>query len=159
MINYFVSRTSRLWNGSVLEDPVARPPQRSRGIWTTPVNLRVLCFCNPAGWEAPEAGKMGRELHSLGVVGHEGRMVLPALNMQEITHSKIWCLAGLEQPSSCPSGSEMNRVSIVSRAPWRFCFERLSLSEAWVVWDEHLGTWVPPGPEICWQRTIPGGNM
>ena len=23
----------------------------------------------------------------------------PALNMQEITHSKIWCLTGLEQPS------------------------------------------------------------
>ena len=35
---------------------------------------------------------MGRELHSLGIVHYEGRMVLPALKMQEMTHSKIWCL-------------------------------------------------------------------
>ena len=53
-----------------------------------------------AGREARESGKMGRELHSLGVVHHEGRMVLPALTMQEITNSKSWCLPGLEQPST-----------------------------------------------------------
>ena len=35
-------------------------------------NLRALSPCNPAGWEAPEPGKMGLELHSFGVVHHEG---------------------------------------------------------------------------------------
>ena len=31
---------------------------------------------------------------ALVLVHHEGRMVLPALNMQEITYSKIWRLTG-----------------------------------------------------------------
>ena len=78
-----------------LRIPWLGPPKRVE-VFGTPLrnagNLRVLRPCNPAGWEAPEPGKMGRELHSLGIVHYEGRMVLPALKMQEMTHSKIWCL-------------------------------------------------------------------
>ena len=115
---------------------MARPPHKRVEAFGTPLKkagkLWVLSPCNPAGWKAPEPGKMGRELHSLGVVHHEGRMVMPALNLQEITLVPDWTETAFD---TCQSGSAMNlhtggmqlqqqptvcrdiRVSIISRAP------------------------------------------
>ena len=75
--NYFVPTISRLgfWNGSGLEGPVARPPPKESR-YLEHGNLRVSSPCNPAGWEAPKPGKTRRELHSLGIVRHEGHLVL-----------------------------------------------------------------------------------
>ena len=111
----------------------------------------MLSPSNPAGWEAPEPGKLGRELHRAGVVHHKGRMVLPVRNMQEITFSKICCLTGLEEPSTpvhqapksiwrhaaSTATCRLSRqkisieVFIVSMAAWRFWKAPQKASKGW----------------------------